>query len=101
LRFGMILLSQVIQRYLLREIISNCKYQRIFGFQAWNRTTPVSIERELQHTLIFSSDFPHFDAIFPGSVEAVTKSLDTSEQAKRKTFTTESTREKIPHEAAG
>jgi predicted TIM-barrel fold metal-dependent hydrolase len=33
--------------------------------------------------IMFASDFPHYDAIFPGSVAAVRDRSDLSDQAKR------------------
>jgi predicted TIM-barrel fold metal-dependent hydrolase len=60
------------------------KRQCYLGVEPDDEMIPYMIERGLEDTLIFSSDFPHFDAIFPGSVDAMAKRQDMSDQAKRK-----------------
>lgn len=45
---------------------------------------PHLVECGLEDTLVFSTDFPHFDAIFPGSVSALVNRKDVSAATKRK-----------------
>jgi predicted TIM-barrel fold metal-dependent hydrolase len=45
---------------------------------------PHLIAQGLGDTLLFSTDFPHFDAIFPGSAAALYTRTDLAEEQKRK-----------------
>ena len=45
---------------------------------------PHMIDFGLQDALVYSSDFPHFDCIFPGSAAAAAHREDISEENKRK-----------------
>ncbi|MBI2867367.1 MAG: amidohydrolase family protein [Chloroflexi bacterium] len=60
------------------------KRQCFLGVEPDDHLMPQMVDSGLEDTLIFSSDFPHFDAIFPGSAAALADRNDLSPEAKRK-----------------
>jgi uncharacterized protein len=60
------------------------KRQCFLGTEAEDPLLPFMIEHGLEDTLLFCSDFPHFDAHFPGAVTALTDRSDIGEAVKRK-----------------
>ncbi|MGH3669133.1 MAG: amidohydrolase family protein [Pseudonocardiaceae bacterium] len=60
------------------------KRQCFLGTESEDPLLPHLIEHGLEDTLLFCSDFPHFDAHFPGAVSSLTDRTDISESVKRK-----------------
>ncbi|HKR48528.1 MAG TPA: amidohydrolase family protein [Pseudonocardiaceae bacterium] len=60
------------------------KRQCFLGTESEDLLLPVMIEHGLEDTLLFCSDFPHFDARFPGAVTSLTDRNDIGETVKRK-----------------
>lgn len=60
------------------------KRQCFLGVEPDYALIPHLIDCGLADTLVFSTDFPHFDAIFPGSVAALAGRKDISAEHKRK-----------------
>ena len=60
------------------------KRQCYLGVEPDYALIPHLVESGLEDTLIFSTDFPHFDAIYPGSVAAMVDRKDLSDEVKRK-----------------
>ena len=58
--------------------------QCFLGIEPDERFLPHLIDFGLEDTLLYGSDFPHVDAIFPGSVAALAERSDISDTAKRK-----------------
>ncbi len=65
--------------------------QCFLGIEPEDPLLPMLIDHGLEDNLLFSSDFPHFDATFPGAVTGLTDRKDIREAQKRK----------ILHENAG
>ncbi|MET9297536.1 amidohydrolase family protein [Streptomyces sp. NPDC003077] len=59
------------------------KRQCYLGVEPEDPLLPMLIEQGLAENLLFASDFPHFDAKFPGAVTALTDRKDIDETAKR------------------
>ena len=68
------------------EASETFKRQCFLGVEPDDHLIPHMVDFGLEDTLIFSSDFPHFDAIFPGSVAALADRDDLSPVVKRKTL---------------
>ncbi len=60
------------------------KRQCFLGVEASDPLLPVLVDNGLEDTLLFCSDFPHFDAHFPGAVEELTDRGDVADAVKRK-----------------
>lgn len=60
------------------------KRQCFLGIEPDYELIPHLVEQGLEDTMVFSSDFPHFDAIYPGSVAALVERDDLSDETKRK-----------------
>ena len=60
------------------------KRQCFLGVEASDPLLTVLIDYGLEDTLLFCSDFPHFDAHFPGAVRALTDRDDVAADVKRK-----------------
>lgn len=60
------------------------KRQCFLGTEAEDPLLPSLIEYGLEDTLLFCSDFPHFDAHFPGAVAGLTERTDIGDAVKRK-----------------
>lgn len=58
--------------------------QCFLGVDAGDPLLPILVEHGLEETLLFCSDFPHFDARFPGAVSCLTDRADIGETVKRK-----------------
>ena len=58
--------------------------QCFLGVEPDYELLPHLVDRGLEDTLVFSTDFPHFDAIYPGSVAALAERTDLSAEVKRK-----------------
>ena len=58
--------------------------QCFLGVEPDYEQVPHLIECGLEDCLVFSSDFPHFDAIWPGSVAAMANRKDMTDGQKRK-----------------
>ncbi|MEU7592765.1 amidohydrolase family protein [Streptomyces sp. NPDC039022] len=59
------------------------KRQCYLGVEPEDPLLPMLIEQGLGENLLFASDFPHFDAKFPGAVTALADRKDIDEAAKR------------------
>ena len=59
------------------------KRQCFLGVEPDYELIPHLVDSGLAHTLVFSTDFPHFDAIYPGSVEAMASRDDMTPELKR------------------
>ncbi|MBI4493932.1 MAG: amidohydrolase [Chloroflexi bacterium] len=55
-----------------------------FGVECEEKTLPDGVRWGLEDTLLYSSDYPHWDADWPGTVRAVVERDDLSESVKRK-----------------
>ncbi len=62
------------------------KRQCFLGVEPDYAQIPYLIDCGLEETLVFSSDFPHYDAIYPGSVAAMADRKDMTDVQKRKTL---------------
>lgn len=60
------------------------KRQCFLGVDAGDPLLTVLIDNGFEDTLLFCSDFPHFDAHFPGAVAELTDRRDVSDDVKRK-----------------
>jgi predicted TIM-barrel fold metal-dependent hydrolase len=60
------------------------KRQCFLGVEPDYAHIPHLIDCGLEDTLVFSSDFPHYDAVFPGSVAACANREDLTQTSKRK-----------------
>ena len=60
------------------------KRQCFLGVEPDDHLMGQMLDFGLEDCLVFSSDFPHYDAIYPGSVAALTGREDVSDAAKRK-----------------
>jgi predicted TIM-barrel fold metal-dependent hydrolase len=58
--------------------------QCFLGIEAEDPLLPMLIDQGLEDNLLFASDFPHFDAKFPGAVTGLTDREDIGEAVKRK-----------------
>lgn len=63
------------------------KRQCFLGVDAGDSLLPVLVDNGLEDTLLFCSDFPHFDAHFPGAVRALTDRGDITAGVKQKMLT--------------
>lgn len=59
------------------------KRQCYLGVEPDYGLIPHLVEFGLGHTLVFSTDFPHFDAIYPGSVATMANRDDMTDELKR------------------
>ena len=59
------------------------KRQCFLGIDAEDPLLPTLIESGLGDNLLFTSDFPHFDAPFPGTVDVFLDRSDISEKVKK------------------
>lgn len=66
--------------------------QCFLGVEADDPMLPMLVEHGLEDNLVFASDFPHFDATFPGAVTTLAERTDISETAKRKMLSDNSRR---------
>lgn len=60
------------------------KRQCFLGVDAGDPLLTFLIEQGLEDNLLFCSDFPHFDAHFPGAVDAITGRDDVADAVKQK-----------------
>ena len=60
------------------------KRQCFLGIDVSDPLLPTVIDFGLEDTLLFASDFPHFDAPFPGAVDLLLDRADLSDEIKRK-----------------
>ncbi|MFI0740699.1 amidohydrolase family protein [Streptomyces sp. NPDC021100] len=60
------------------------KRQCYLGVEPEDPMLPMLIDHGLEDNLLFASDFPHFDATFPGAVTGLTDRKDVGEEQKRK-----------------
>lgn len=60
------------------------KRQCYLGIEPEDPLLPMLVQQGLEENLLFASDFPHFDAKFPGAVTALTERGDLTEPVKRK-----------------
>jgi uncharacterized protein len=58
--------------------------QCFLGIEAEDPLLPMLIDQGLEDNLLFASDFPHFDAKFPGAVNGLTDRQDIGDAVKRK-----------------
>jgi predicted TIM-barrel fold metal-dependent hydrolase len=55
-----------------------------FGVECEEKTIPHAVDWGLEDTLLYSSDYPHWDADWPHTIKAVRARADLSETVKRK-----------------
>ena len=60
------------------------KRQCFLGVEPDYALLPQMVDWGLEDTLVYASDFPHFDCIFPGSAAAAANRTDMSGEVKRK-----------------
>lgn len=60
------------------------KRQCFLGVDADDPLLPTLVDAGFEDTLLFTSDFPHFDAPFPGAVDLIVDRPDISDRVKRK-----------------
>lgn len=60
------------------------KRQCFLGVESKDPLLPVLVQFGYEDNLVFASDFPHFDAMFPGTVDALSRRADLSDDVKRK-----------------
>lgn len=60
------------------------KRQCFLGVDADDPLLPTLIDAGFEDTLLFASDFPHFDAPFPGAVDLMIDRIDITDSVKRK-----------------
>jgi len=55
-----------------------------FGIECGEKTIPDAVRWQLDHTLLYSSDYPHWDGDWPHTVKVVRDRSDLSDDTKRK-----------------
>jgi predicted TIM-barrel fold metal-dependent hydrolase len=55
-----------------------------FGVECEEKTIPDGVRWGLEDTLLYASDYPHWDGDWPHTVRAITKRTDLDESIKRK-----------------
>jgi uncharacterized protein len=55
-----------------------------FGIECGEKTIPDAVRWQLDHTLLYSSDYPHWDGDWPRTVNVVQNRTDLSDETKRK-----------------
>jgi uncharacterized protein len=55
-----------------------------FGIECGEKTIPDAVRWQLDHTLLYSSDYPHWDADWPRTVNVVQNRTDLSDETKKK-----------------
>ena len=55
-----------------------------FGVECGEKTIPDGIRWGLEHTLLYSSDYPHWDGLFPHAVSTIKHRKDLTDNAKQK-----------------
>ena len=58
-----------------------------FGIECGEKTIPDAVRWQLDHTLLYSSDYPHWDGDWPHMVKVVRDRSDLSDDTKRCTIT--------------
>ena len=73
-------------RELVRQrAIARCEYCRLpdFALEPEEETVPYVIERIGADKILFASDYPHWDGMFPHVVSTIRGRKDISEEAKK------------------
>jgi hypothetical protein len=55
-----------------------------FGVECGEKTIPDGVRWGLENTLLYSSDYPHWDGDWPHTVKAVRERVDVSDSVKQK-----------------